>query len=465
MKVGFVLDNPKRELDGLLLVAEELASVGHEVFIIPMYQQGLDIPLLGLDAVVMNYVRPNNGVLLTAYRRLGVHVFVMDTEGGVLSEQGANAPGKWAQSMRESRLMDLMDDYLFWGRNVYEAFKQHSGKDPARLHLTGNPRFDFCEDRWRSLLTYPIADYVLVNTNFSAINPLFNRSDEEELEVLIAAGWERTYIAPLLADLKTVFEKYLDTLVWLVERNPDITFLVRPHPFERDARYRDVFSAHPNVIVDGSGNVLNVIAHARCVLHLNCGTAAEACLMGKLPVSMEFLNTERLLRHTPLPSRVSLAVSSREELDALVKKPEPFAWRYDAAGVYAKYIEPWFYLRDGQAYSRVSCVILEAIENRVGRKTARRYGMAARGCFPKPQLLQRLQGVAACVVGSLAVARLREYAHRARATKSMGIEDILRDLERIAGIKGRKSRYRVAYARHPLHKAKMASIHVFSVDK
>jgi len=34
MKVGFILDNPKRELDGLLLVAEELASVGHEVFIV-----------------------------------------------------------------------------------------------------------------------------------------------------------------------------------------------------------------------------------------------------------------------------------------------------------------------------------------------------------------------------------------------------------------------------------------------
>lgn len=465
MKIGLVLDNPKRELHGHLLVTEELVNAGHEVYIIPMYQQGLDIPLLGLDAVVMNYVRPNNRELLAAYRELGVHVLVLDTEGGVLSEEGANAPGKWASSLRESGLMDLVDDYLFWGRNVYQAFLQHSGKNPAQLHLTGNPRFDLCADHWRPFLQYHREDYVLVNTNFSAINPLLNHSDQAEIETLVAAGWDRAYIAPLLADLKAVFEKYLETLAWLVERNPDITFLVRPHPFEREARYREALGACRNVVVDGGGNVLNVIAHARCVLHLNCGTATEACLMGKLPVSMEFLNTERLLRHTPLPSRVSLAAGSREELDVLVKNPEPFARRYDAASVYAKYIEPWFYLRDGQAYSRVSRVILEAIKNRAGRKMATRYGMAARGCFSKPQLLQRLQGVAACVVGSLAVARLREYAHRARATKSMDIVDILRDLERIAGIKGRKSRYRAAHARHPLHTAKMASIHVFSVDK
>ncbi len=465
MKIGLVLDNPKRELHGHLLVAEELASAGHEVYIIPMYQQGLDIPLLGLDAVVMNYVRPNNRELLATYRGLGIRVLVLDTEGGVVSEEGANAPDKWANSLRESGLIGLVDDYLFWGRNVYQAFVQHSGKDPARLHLTGNPRTDLCADRWRPFLRYPMENYVLVNTNFSAINPLLSRSGEAELETLVASGWDHAYIEPLLADLKVVFEKYLDTLAWLVKRNPDIAFLIRPHPFERETRYRETFEACPNVIVEGSGNVLNVIAHASCVLHLNCGTATEACLMGKLPVSMEFLNTERLLRHTPLPSRVSLAVGSRDELDALVKNPEPFARRYDADGVYGKYIEPWFYLRDGHAHMRVSRVIQETEKNPSAGKNTRSYGAAARGGFSNPQFLQRLQAVTSCLIGSHTVARLREYANLARATKSLRIEDIRRDLERIADIKGRKPDYRVGHARHPLHGVWLASIAIASADK
>lgn len=464
MRIGLVLDNPKRELGGHLLVAEELANAGHEVYIVPMYQQGLDVPLLRLDAIVMNYARPNNRELLAAYRKLGVHVFVLDTEGGVLSEQGANAPDKWAKSMRETGLIDFVDDYLFWGPNVCRAFCRDSGKNPARLHLTGNPRFDLCADRWRPFLQYPLEDYVLVNTNFSAINPLLNRSGQQELETLVAAGWERNYIRPLLDDLTAAFEQYLDTLLWLARRNPNIMFIVRPHPFERDTRYKEALGACPNVVVDGSGNVLNVIAHARCVLHLNCGTAAEACLMGKLPVSMEFLNTERLLRHTPLPSRVSLGINSKDELDALVKDPEPFIRRYDAAGVYEKYLEPWFYRRDGGAYLRVSRAIIEAAGSRQGRAPVRRHALAIRGCFFKPQLLQWLQGMAAWLVGSLIVARLREYVNRARASKSLVTGDIRRDLERIAAVKGRKMSFRVAYERHPLHKARMASIRIISVE-
>lgn len=464
MKIGLVIDNPKRELHGFLLVTEELANAGHEVYIIPMYQQGLDIPLLGLDVVVMNYVRPNNRDLLSAYRELGIRVLVLDTEGGILSEQGANAPAKWAKSLRQSGMMDLVDEYLFWGRNVYQAFCQNSGKSPAQLHLTGNPRFDLCAEQWRPFLQYPLEDYVLVNTNFSAITPLLNRSEQDELETLVTAGWDRAYIKLLLSDLKTVYEKYLDTLVWLAQRNPNIKFIVRPHPFERDTRYKEVLGIYPNVIVDGEGNVLNVIAHARCVLHLNCGTAAEACLMGKLPVSMEFLNTERLLRHTPLPSRLSLSISSMNELDALVKDPGPFLNRYDAAYVYEKYMEPWFYKRDGLAHLRVCRVIEETIKIRPGRKSARRHVMSLRGCFAKPQFLQWLQGMAAWIVGSHAVAKLREYASRARGSKSLVIKDVRRDLERIATIKGRKLSFRVAHGRHPFHKVRMASIHVFTAE-
>lgn len=460
MRIGLVLDNPKRELYGYLLVTEELVNAGHEVYIIPMYEQGLDIPLLGLDAIVVNYVRSANKELLIAYRRLGMHIFVLDAEGGVLSEQGSNAPDKWAMSMRESGLMDLVDDYLFWGQNVYEAFRQHSGKDPLRLHLTGNPRFDFYGSQWRPLLTYPIADYVLINTNFSAINPLFNRSDKEELEVLVAAGWERAYIAPVFADLKVVFQKYLDTLIWLVERNPEITFVIRPHPFEREENYRKLFSGYSNVIVDNAGNVLNVIAHARCVLHLNCGTAIETCLVGKLPVSMEFLNTERLLRHTPLPSRVSLPVHSREQLDELVRDARSFWVRYDNNAMYERYIEPWFYKRDGEAHLRVTRVIQNALQRIDKKKHFPDYQSSMRGCRSKPRLAQRLQGVMACILGSRTISIFRRFLNSVRSEKYIEIEDIQEKLSKISGIKGRTANYSVRPAYHPFHRVALASVSI-----
>jgi hypothetical protein len=192
-------------------------------------------------------------------------------------------------------------------------------------------------------------------------------------------------------------------------------------------------------------------------LHLNCGTSLEACLAGKLPVSMEFLNTERLLRHTPLPSRVSFRAGSREELDTLVKNPRPFQERYDADKVYRDNIEPWFYKRDGDAHRRTSRVLTSGAVRGFERRGAD-YGAALRGSFSAPSWLQRAQGAAAFLLGSRAVSALRQSASRAKASKRIGVDDVRRNLERIARVKGRAFRGEVMHARHPLHGVAMASV-------
>ena len=38
-KIGFVVDNPERDLEGLVLASCELAKMGFEVILIPMYKQ------------------------------------------------------------------------------------------------------------------------------------------------------------------------------------------------------------------------------------------------------------------------------------------------------------------------------------------------------------------------------------------------------------------------------------------
>ena len=66
-----------------------------------------------------------------------------------------------------------------------------NGRDPERLEVTGCPRYDYCSAPWSALLEYIERDFVLVNTNFSAINPQFSRSAEDEIEVFIRTGWPR----------------------------------------------------------------------------------------------------------------------------------------------------------------------------------------------------------------------------------------------------------------------------------
>ena len=56
-----------------------------------MYLQKFDISLLNLDSIILNYARPNNFDLIKKIKALGINVFILDTEGGVVSKNGADS--------------------------------------------------------------------------------------------------------------------------------------------------------------------------------------------------------------------------------------------------------------------------------------------------------------------------------------------------------------------------------------
>ena len=92
-RVCLVVDNPLRDLDGIVLLGWTLAQKGAEVFLVPMYQQAFEVAALLPDLVLVNYLRPNNRRLVEAYSKGGILVGVLDTEGGVFNsvEQPASS--------------------------------------------------------------------------------------------------------------------------------------------------------------------------------------------------------------------------------------------------------------------------------------------------------------------------------------------------------------------------------------
>ena len=408
-RIALIVDNPRRDLRGLVLLAYQLAKRGAEIFVVPMYQQGYDLPLLAPDLVVLNYARESNRGLLESYRDLGIRVAVLDTEGGVLSESGFDSPSNWAASFRSSGLADLVDDYCFWGQAVYDAFRQFAGVDEASLALTGCPRYDVCNLPWSSLLTYARSGFILVNTNFSAINPAFTRSDADEQRLFREQGWDAGYVQNLFAELHSVFPRYLDVVEAIARAVPGRTVQIRPHPFENEAVYRERFADVPNVIIDGKGDIFNAIHGAECVVHLNCGSSVDAARMGKMPISMEFLNTEIMRRHAPLPSRVSCNATSLYDLLALISDPLLRGARYDLIKA-RREIEPWYHLSDGRAAERVADFILSR-GGKTTRGARRSLSAVLRGGRIRPSFRQFLLGGLSLVAGShfasLAVERLQ----------------------------------------------------------
>lgn len=462
MRVALVLDNPKRDLNGLLIVAHHLLSAGNEVVVVPMYQQGYDVPLLAPDAIVVNYARPVNARLLASYREMGIPVVVMDTEGGVLSESGSDAPENWARSFRERGTAGLVDRYLFWGERLHDAFRRYSGMGTEQLKVTGCPRYDFCSTTWRGMLSHARSGFVLVNTNFSALNPAFTRSEAEEIRAFEKAGWERDYTRMLFSELAAVYPRYLDSIDQAVRANPDRMFLVRPHPFENAGFYRERFAGLDNLVVDGAGDVLNVIAHSECVVHLNCGTAVETLLLERTAVSLEFLNTERLRAHAPLPSRISCSASSQDHLHCLIRQPSLRPAPAVRAALYASFARPWFHDIDGDAGARVARAVLEVAAGRGVRRSLRR---SIKGGAPEASFGQLAQGLAANLAGSLRVASWRARHAPARAEKLVSAAQVRAAMSGLQAHAGCKPLH-VEQARHPVTGVALASVIVrpFPVD-
>ncbi|WP_456620916.1 MULTISPECIES: surface carbohydrate biosynthesis protein [unclassified Bradyrhizobium] len=429
MRIGLVVDHPKRDLPGAVMLGYQLARRGVSVMLVPMYEQAVDVPRLGLDALVANYARPVNLDLMRSFAKAGLALYVLDTEGGVLAEKGGNSPPAMAAHIKGSGYAEILAGYFFWGNRLHDAFLAEGTMKPEQLHLTGCPRFDFAAPRWRALLDGEPRGYLLVNANFPLVNSRFTGKPGGEREAMVRAGWDGAYVDRFIADLKQVFANYLAEIDRLAAARPDRSILVRPHPFESEDVYRNALARHANVLVDGTGSVLDRIRNAAAVVHLNCGTAVESVLLGKLPLQLEYLNTPTTAGHAALPARVSRSVTSFDELLGAIDHIDSETETFDFAGVHAADIEAFFHLNDGQAADRVADVLTRA------RGTPRPYVSllaTVKGTRDKPSVGQIVKGAASAVLGSAVTERLRSQVNPARRDKRIEPSFVKILLQRIA---------------------------------
>ena len=159
-----------------------------------MYEQGFDVPALRPDLVLVNYTRPNNADLIKSYKRAGILVGVLDTEG-----IGGKNPDQFAEMVKSAGCTDLVDLYCVWGQAQHAAFLRHDTISTSLVHATGCPRYDFCAMPWRNALPKPsfAEGYVLINTNFPMVNPRFSGSSSSEEDAMVHAGFTRDIRAPV----------------------------------------------------------------------------------------------------------------------------------------------------------------------------------------------------------------------------------------------------------------------------
>ena len=362
LRICLVVDNPLRDLEGIVLVAWHLARQGATVYLVPMYDQGTAVLGVEPDVVVVNYARTTNRELLRVYHEAGILVSVLDTEGGIV-----DSLEEYATSVKRNGTAPYIDQMLMWGPVQYDAFATHSGLPKERLVLTGCPRMDLCSRPWRDTLPRPTGvseRFVLVNTNFSLVNPMFSASLERELSTTLDAGfsgWNSAYIERLASETRDGMERMIAAIRELATALPDLSLVIRPHPFENVDTYRQALAGLSNVQVRLEGAVMAWINASQAMLHLNCGSAVEAALLGKPAINLDWLNTDALVHNAPFPREISHLTNSMSELKAMlegVQRGRELTVPVDRRAASLTAVRQWFHNGDGQAAKRVADAVL-----------------------------------------------------------------------------------------------------------
>ncbi|WP_448585433.1 surface carbohydrate biosynthesis protein [Thermaurantiacus sp.] len=424
-QVALIVDNPLRDLDGLVLVAFELAGRGYRSVLVPMYDQAYDIEAADASVVVLNYLRSNNLDLVARWQAQGRRIIVLDSEGNA-----GKTADDYARLVSAAGALDLVDGYCVWGKAQHRAFAERALLAPERLFLTGCPRYDFCAPPLRPALpgSRERAGYLLVNTNFCAASPRFSSGPEAEVEAMVRAGVARDLAVAVAKDAAMAQRGMVELIAELARRLPELRTVVRPHPFERHEPYAALRQLG-TVKVDASGTSLEWIAPAAALLHLNCSTAIEAVMLGCEPMSPGFLDTPAI--HVPGPAAVSRFADSTEDTIALVAAavastlpPPPPDLRARRETILTE-----IYFRiDGRASARVSDVV-EAVLARPARAPVRR---------PSPR--GRIVAAARSVLGPAVFEQVRAplvgLSDARRAAKAIDRARVAELAKRLASLRG-----------------------------
>lgn len=414
-RVGLVVDHPLRDLDGLALVAHLLTRQGFTAVLVPFYGQTLDVPLLDLDLLVLNYVRPANLPLIRETQRRGIPLAVLDTEGGLLPEEGPTSPRGVARFLASTGLDQYLSLYMFWGRAFRDIAVAETKLDSSRAVVTGCPRFDLAHEPWSRRTSD--TGVVLVNTNFAGVNAAHAIDGEVDWRALRSVGFEDDESQRVVAASQNIMRAMIETIGKIAAARPERQFVLRPHPFERTDPYRKAFEDLPNLEIMREGNVLDELARSSCLLHVNCTTAVEAAMSGVPAIALEFINDPEIRRFAKIAGLVSHPAGSVDEALALIDRAGDLA---PVTGIDA--IEPSFGPSDGHAADRVAAAIVAILEDPKTPLTP----------APKQGYKRPLLTVAGRTIGSALIEAARQKFHPARRGKSLAIEDVRSALNRFA---------------------------------
>lgn len=367
-KVALIVDNPQRDLAGLVLVALELCQHGVDCYLVPATLREAEIWSLAPDFVLLYHFRRGFTKFIEQLQRAGIAIGALENEGGVWPQ----VKNYTDTIVADRELRKAARFMCAWGPKLADALVDGEFFTRDQMRVTGAPRFDFYHPAWSSVVLGERANgsessdqpRILFNTNYSDGNPRF-----ETVEVGIAHLVEvfripRAAAEQLMETQRRAVRDSVELARWLARDYPNARIVLRPHPFESPDVYANALGDIPNVELNLDGPVQAQIARAVAVIQRTSTTAVETSIAGVPALSPRWIPTATQM---PLVDSVSVPCESYEALRGTVDSILAGDYRTpdDIRCSTELVIREWFHAMDGMAHRRVA----EAVVGELGSLT------------------------------------------------------------------------------------------------
>lgn len=316
------IETKVREYHGKLLLSLVAAEQGFDVVL--GGQQGLRkiIHLFNPGIYIDKSIASTKVKWVKWCRQLGHKFTAWDEEGLVYFDDKVYYDLRLCEEVLSQASL-----FFSWGSALNQTILKKLPDVAEKLVPVGNPRFDLMRPEVREFyrpaaekLKERYGSILLINTNFGFYNH-YHGLEQERARLMksypIAIkrpeffdGWIRAQ--------EVMFHHFVAMLPQLREAFPEHAIIIRPHPSESLARWKEISAPIRDCHVNSDGNVLEWIYASDALIHFNCTTAIEAYLM-EIP-AIAYRPEQLGMYEQKLPNSLSLQAVDLDDLISVLKQ-------------------------------------------------------------------------------------------------------------------------------------------------
>ena len=323
------VENQVRELDAKLLLSCVAAERGFPVVIGSRAFVHFEVASIPRGVYLAKSMRSLSSSMFKILRMLGHDIVAWEEEALV------HPPADTYFTLRLSPTTIRKVSHVFaWGQENVDLLEQYP-QLPANMpiHVTGNPRGDILRPEMRPYFDAEVerlrklyGDFILINTNFTDVNPFIpsiglflpeEGGGKGSRRGQAGIGMSTEFAEGLWDHKQAILEDFKKLIPALERAFPGMTIVVRPHPSESFEVYNDIAAKCERVKVINEGNVIPWLLASKTLVHNGCTTGLEAYALGVPAISYlstfdEYYDYE----FQGLPTKLSYQSFSFEELEA-----------------------------------------------------------------------------------------------------------------------------------------------------